>query len=185
MSTETPKYEVLERHGDIEVRRYEPMIIADVTVNGVRREASSQGFRLLADYIFGNNRINEDIAMTAPVQQRASEKIAMTAPVQQVSEEADEWQISFVMPSKYSMASLPTPNNDRVILREIPSQTFIVIRFSGRSSDDNVQEHETQLANHIKENKIRVSETPKYAFYSPPWTLPALRRNEVMFELLE
>ena len=83
-NVEQPNYDVLSSPADnIEIRRYGPMIIAEVEVRGERKEAISDGFRLLADYIFGNNSVQGKVAMTAPVQQQTNEKIAMRAPVQQ------------------------------------------------------------------------------------------------------
>lgn len=117
---ERPDYEVISSAAqNIELRRYAPMIIAQVTVEGAREQAIGDGFRLLADYIFGNNTVSQEIAMTAPVQQQASEKIAMTAPVQQQAE-GNAWTVSFVMPSDYTMETLPKPNNERVTLKQIP-----------------------------------------------------------------
>jgi|TARA_B110000438_G_scaffold225940_1_gene220080 hypothetical protein len=179
---ETPAYEVIKSQGKIEIRQFGPMIIAEVQVQGERADAISKGFRLLADYIFGNNTTRQNIAMTAPVQQRESTQIAMTAPIQQHSTK-DSWLVSFVMPSEYSMESLPEPKNDRVTLKKIPSQQFIVITFSGTSSDENVREHEEELIEFTKANNISVTGRSKYAFYNPPWTLPLLRRNEVMTEM--
>ena len=95
---ETPKYQVLETQGNIEIRRYDPMIIAEVQMRGTRKTAVGNGFRLLADYIFGNNVAKRTGPMTAQAQPRESLKIAMTAPVQQ-QRANDIWQISFVMPS--------------------------------------------------------------------------------------
>tara|TARA_B110000196_G_scaffold314130_1_gene321870 strand:+ start:135 stop:764 length:630 start_codon:yes stop_codon:yes gene_type:complete len=179
---ETPAYEVIKSQGKIEIRQFGPMIIAEVQVQGERADAISKGFRLLADYIFGNNTTRQNIAMTAPVQQRESTQIAMTAPIQQHSTK-DSWLVSFVMPSEYSMESLPEPKNDRVTLKKIPSQQFIVITFSGTSSDENVREHEEELIEFTKANNISVTGRSKYAFYNPPWTLPLMRRNEVMTEM--
>ena len=179
---EHPDYEVVSSVDNIEIRQYAPMLIAEVEVEGERKEAISDGFRLLADYIFGNNTVNQDIAMTAPVQQQENQKIAMTAPVQQQSS-GDAWRVSFVMPSKYSLVSIPKPNNDRVNLIEISSRKFMVIRFSGSNTNENVVGHEKKLLEHVKENQIQTIGSPKYAFYNPPWTLPSMRRNEVMIEL--
>jgi effector-binding domain-containing protein len=179
---ETPNYEIIRKDNNIEVRRYNPMIIALVQMQGQRKEISGDGFRILADYIFGNNTVQKDIAMTAPVQQQSSKKIAMTAPVQ-YQPENEEWNISFVMPSEYSIKDLPKPNNDRVTIKEIPAKDFAVIRFSGTSSDENVKKHEEKLMQYIIDNKIEITGAPKYAFYNPPWTLPPMRRNEVMIEL--
>tara|TARA_B110000483_G_C17876765_1_gene420115 strand:- start:33 stop:662 length:630 start_codon:yes stop_codon:yes gene_type:complete len=179
---ETPAYEVIKSQGKIEIRQFEPMIIAEVQVQGERTDAISKGFRLLADYIFGNNTARQNIAMTAPVQQRESIQIAMSAPIQQQPTK-DFWLVSFVMPSEYSMESLPKPKNDRVTLKKVPPQQFIVITFSGTSSDENLREHEEELIEFIKSKNISVTGTPKYAFYNPPWTLPLMRRNEVMIEI--
>ena len=87
------------------------------------------------------------------------------------------------MPSKYSMDSLPVPNNNRVRLKEILTTKFVVIEFSGTNSNENVTEHENKLMNYIEENQIKINDSPKYAFYNPPWSLPFLRRNEVMIEI--
>ena len=181
-NVEKPDYKVIQTERNIEIRQYEPMIIAEVEVDGKREDAIREGFRLIADYIFGNNTVQRDIAMTAPVQQQESQKIAMTAPVQQQST-GRSWQISFVMPSKYSMETLPEPKNDRVRLKEIMTKKFVVIKFSGTNSNENVTEHENQLINYIEANQIKIIDSPKYAFYNAPWTLPFMRRNEVMIEI--
>ena len=179
---EKPDYKVIQSEQNIEIRQYEPMIIAEVEVDGKREDAIGDGFRLLADYIFGNNTVQQVISMTAPVQQKENQKIAMTAPVQQQST-GKSWRMSFVMPSKYSMDSLPVPNNNRVRLKEILTKKFVVIEFSGTNSNENVTKHENQLMNYIEANQIKINGSPKYAFYNPPWSLPFLRRNEVMIEI--
>ena len=179
---ETPNYEIVKSQDAIEVRQYDPLIIAQVQISGEREEAIGDGFRLLADYIFGNNIANQDIAMTAPVEQQKNTKIAMTAPVQQQST-GDDWQVSFVMPSEYTMDTLPKPVNERVVLKEIPAKTFVAITFSGTNSDENVKAHEKILLEYVEANDLSVISTPKYAFYNPPWTLPPMRRNEVMIEI--
>ena len=181
-NVEKPDYKVIQTEQNIEIRQYEPMIIAEVEVDGKREDAIREGFRLIADYIFGNNTVQRDIAMTAPVQQQESQKIAMTAPVQQQST-GRSWQISFVMPSKYSMETFPEPKNDRVRLKGIMTKKFVVIKFSGTNSNENVTEHENQLMNYIEANQIKIIDSPKYAFYNAPWTLPFMRRNEVMIEI--
>ena len=181
-NVEKPDYKVIQSEQNIEIRQYEPMIIAEVEVDGKREDAIRDGFRLLADYIFGNNTVQQVISMTAPVQQKENQNIAMTAPVQQQST-GKSWRMSFVMPSKYSMDSLPVPNNNRVRLKEILTKKFVVIEFSGTNSNENVTKHENQLMNYIEENQIKIIGSPKYAFYNAPWTLPFLRRNEVMIEI--
>ena len=181
-NVEKPKYKVIQSEQNIEISQYEPMIIAEVEVDGKREDAIGDVFRLLADYIFGNNTVQQVISMMAPVQQKENQKIAMTSPVQQQLE-GKSWQISFVMPSKYNMDSLPVPNNNRVRLKKILTKKFVVIEFSGSNSNENVIGHENQLMNFIEANQINIIGSPKYAFYNAPWTLPFLRRNEVMIEI--
>ena len=181
-NVEKPDYKIIQSEQNIEIRQYEPMIIAEVEVDGKREDAIRDGFRLLADYIFGNNTVQQVISMTAPVQQKENQKIAMTAPVQQQSI-GTSWRMSFVMPSKYRLDSLPVPNNNRVRLKEILTTKFVVIEFSGTNSNENVTENENQLMNYIESNRIKINGSPKYAFYNPPWSLPFLRRNEVMIEI--
>ena len=181
-NVEKPDYKVIQSEQNIEIRQYEPMIIAEVEVDGKREETIRDGFRILADYIFGNNTVQQVISMTAPVQQKENQKIAMTAPVQQQSM-GKSWRMSFVMPSKYRLDSLPVPNNNRVRLKEIMTKKFVVIEFSGTNSNENVTKHENQLMNYIEANQINIIGSPKYAFYNAPWTLPFLRRNEVMIEI--
>lgn len=181
-NVEQPNYQVITSEQGIDIRQYMPMIIAEVEMRGEREEAIGEGFRMLADYIFGNNTAQQGIAMTAPVQQQNSEKIAMTAPVQQQAQNG-VWTISFVMPSEYSIDTLPKPNNEIVTIKEVLPKRYAVIQFSGLNSNENIARQEKQLLQYIENNKIKTVGPAKYAFYNPPWTLPFMRRNEIMLEL--
>ena len=181
-NVETPGYEVMQSQDKIEIRQFKPMVIAEVKISGHREKAISEGFRVLADYIFGNNIVQQTIPMTAPVQQQASRKIAMTSPTQLQSEK-DSWLVSFVMPSEYSLDTLPKPTNNRINIKRIPSKKFVTITFSGTNSNENLKIHEKKLEKFIRAKNISVTGTSKYAFYNPPWTLPLMRRNEVMIEV--
>ena len=181
-NVEQAGYKVIETHGAIEIRDYAPMIVAQTEVSGARDEAISKGFRTIADYIFGNNTAQQKVAMTAPVIQQPSEKIAMTAPVIQQGE-GDQWQVRFVMPAEYRMDTLPTPKNDAVDIKEIPGKRFVVIRFSGMADEEMLAEQTTTLNAFLKERGLEPLSPPAYAFFNPPWTLPPLRRNEVMVEV--
>ncbi|MEM8843577.1 MAG: heme-binding protein [Pseudomonadota bacterium] len=178
---EQPKYQIISTNKNIEVRQYEPMIIAQVIVNGDRKSAISDGFRVLADYIFGNNNMSEKIAMTAPVTQQ-NQKISMTAPVGQ-QRQGDSWTVYFVMPAKFTLDTLPIPANNKIQLIEIPAKEFAVIQFSGRATENDLTLYEDQLKDYILKEALNTISEPIYAFYNPPWTLPILRRNEVMIEL--
>lgn len=181
-NVEQAGYTVVEAHGAIEIRDYAPMIVAQTEVSGARDEAISKGFRTIADYIFGNNTAQQKVAMTAPVIQQPSEKIAMTAPVIQQGK-GEQWQVRFVMPAKYRMDTLPTPKNNAVDIKEIPGRRFAVIRFSGLADEEMLAEQTTTLNAFIKEKGLQPLSPPAYAFFNPPWTLPPLRRNEVMVEV--
>jgi hypothetical protein len=179
---EEPRYRVVEKHGNIEVRDYAPTIVAEVQVPGQQYQALGEGFRLVANYIFGNNISAQKVAMTAPVTQQGSQEIAMTAPVTQQGD-GHTWEVRFVMPSGYTLETLPKPNNPAVALKEIGSKRFAVIRFSGWASEGSLNSHTAELKAFLDASKFRILSEPTYAFYDPPWTVPFLRRNEVMVEV--
>jgi effector-binding domain-containing protein len=181
-NVEQARYTVVKMDGSIEIRDYPPMIVAEAELSGERKEAIRQGFRVIADYIFGNNFGSHKVAMTSPVMQEQSQKIAMTAPVMQQGD-SDSWKVRFVMPSQYTIESLPTPNNPAVKLVEVPAKRFAAIRFSGLPSADNLKQREDELKAYIDQNHLVAVGQPTYAFFNPPWTLPFLRRNEVMVEI--
>lgn len=186
-NVEQAKYTVAETHGTpkngtIEIRDYAPMIVAEALVKGERKEAINEGFGIIADYIFGNNTARQDVAMTAPVMQQTSETIAMTAPVMQQAE-GGMWVVRFVMPAEYSMESLPKPTNDAVTLKTLEARRFAVIRFSGTAGQERIGAHEDALRAFMEAKGLKAGSEPVYAFFNPPWTLPFLRRNEVMVEI--
>jgi hypothetical protein len=179
-----PEYETILKDGDFTVRRYAPMIVATVSATGSRRSAINEGFRALADYIFGNNEPRSKIAMTAPVvQEPAGETIAMTAPVVQAPAAGDSWTVSFVMPAGYTMATLPKPKNPAIRLTEVPARTVAVVTFSGLPNEGPLARRAADLAAWIARQGMRPLGPPRFAFYDPPWTLPFLRRNEVMLDV--
>lgn len=184
---ETPNYTVESEQSGFEVRRYEPRIVAQVVVEGDPVEATNAGFRLLADFIFGNNTAKTEVAMTAPVDRSAAEAepIAMTAPVDRTAQ-GDKWLVAFTMPSKYTLDTLPKPNDARVKIREVPAKSYAVLRFSGAPTEKAVQR---KIADFIEEVDAagleRSGAAPTYARYDPPWTLGFLRRNEIFVELAD
>ena len=109
----------------------------------------------------------------------------MTAPVMQTPNTDDNWNVQFVMPSTMSMNTMPSPNSANIALIEQGSKQVAVIRFSGRITSANIAKHQQELEAFIQEQNLNIVDTPVYAFYNPPWTLPFLRRNEVMFEIVQ
>lgn len=176
--TEEPPYTVEARIGEVEIRTYGPRLAAETFVEDGEEAARNAGFRRLAGYIFGGNTAKQDIAMTAPVAQ-TSESIAMTAPVAQDSVAPGRWRIRFFMPSRYTLATLPKPNDPAVVLVEVPSQQVAVLRFSGDRSAAAVAAQQRLLLDALATSAWRPDGTPSAWFYDPPWTLPWLRRNEV------
>ena len=181
-SVEQPDYKLITSEENIEIRDYHPMILAEVEVSGQRKQAISEGFKILADYIFGNNTSNKKMEMTAPVTNELSEKMAMTAPVLQELH-MDKWKVRFIMPKKYSFETLPKPNSKDVILIPLPARRFAVIRFSGLADNESIKLHTEELETYILAVTLKPIGEPILAFYNPPWTLPFLRRNEVMIEI--
>ena len=200
MATEEPKYTVLKQTEDFELRRYESQLVAQTWVSGDQDAASRAGFKVLADYIFGNNTApsgeSSKISMTAPVAMQfeakqsttkkngGSQKIAMTAPVsikQEHQQQNDsKWRVQFTMPSQYSMQTLPKPNNPNIEIIEVPPQTYGVIKFSGLAGAEKVAAKTAELQSWMQMQKLNIIGTPELARYNPPWTLPFMRRNEVM-----
>ncbi|OIP99646.1 MAG: heme-binding protein [Zetaproteobacteria bacterium CG2_30_46_52] len=187
MAIEEPKFEVIEQDGDYQVRLYAPKIIAEVLIDGDLDEASSKGFRLIAAYIFGENTSAkgeaEKIAMTAPVTTAPSpEKIAMTAPVTMAAA-GNQYRMFFVMPSSYTMATLPKPNNAKVSLREVLTQKAAVLQFSWLAGEEKVAEKTALLQQWMKNKGLQATAPAQLARYNPPWTLPFLRRNEIIIPI--
>jgi hypothetical protein len=196
MAIEEPKYEVIVSDAQFEVRHYAPVLIAETIVEGDMDAASSKGFRLIADFIFGNNLSSDTdkkakIAMTAPVTvEPQSSKIAMTAPVTVEPQAAESnmktaktWRINFVMPSQYTLANIPKPKNNAVSLREVPSKYFIVHKYSGFNTVSRVQTKTDETVEWATKRSYKMIGTPQLSRYDPPWTLPMFRRNEIMLEI--
>ncbi len=184
---ETPRYRVERTLADgIEVRRYEPMLLAETTVATTDyRRAGNEAFRVLANYIFGDNQGRRDIAMTAPVEQRRARDgtgIAMTAPVEQRASEAG-WTVTFMMPSEWQRETLPLPNDARVVIRELPERRIAAIRFSGTWSAKAFAAREAELVDAVTRAGLVMVGEPWTARYDPPWTPWFMRRNEILVEL--
>jgi len=195
LAIEEPKYTILEKSEPFELRSYAPRIVAEVKVDGDLDAASSQGFRLIAAYIFGKNQVSEKIAMTAPVgiessDQNKSAKIAMTVPVaiegaRSFEDASNQWTVSFVMPSEYTLATLPKPLNSEVKIRVVPAEKRAVITFSGFNSAEKAQAKTQLLQDWIKTKNLKTTGDPQFARYNPPWSLPFMRRNEILIQVLD
>ena len=186
MATDEPEFRLILKADKFEIREYSPKIIAQIEVFGDFDDASSKGFKILADYIFGNNTStdgNSRIEMTAPVEMEPlPQKINMTKPV--LTEGSDNnWIVSFIMPNEFTLATLPKPNNKSIKILSLPKEKYAVIVFSGLVRESSYLEKERSLNQFIKEKKLKASGEIKIARYNPPWTLPFFRRNELMIKI--
>lgn len=189
MATEEPAFEILLETPEYEIRRYQPTLVAEVDVDGSLRSSGSAAFRALADFIFGNNTANEKMKMTAPVESTAVEptegvRMKMTAPVTSIeSADGERYTYAFVMEDKYSLDSLPEPNNPRIRIVERPARVMAVHRFSGRWTEERYEEHENVLLNALRAAQIKSIGKPVFARYNAPFMPWFLRRNEVMVRI--
>jgi hypothetical protein len=183
MATQEAEYSVLEKQNSFELRQYEPQIVAETLVEGDFQAVGNEGFRRLFGYISGENKKKQSISMTAPVSQEVEyEKIAMTAPVNQLKVDG-KWRITFLMPSDYTMDTLPTPQDARISLKEIPGRVMAVYRYSGRWSKKLYDEKREYLMALINERGLKTIGEPIFARYNPPFMPWFLRRNEVMIQI--
>lgn len=184
----TPNYTVLKRDSAIEIRQYPKLLLAEVHVKGKRDEAINKGFRPLANFIFGENTSqqgSEKINMTAPVLQYRSVDLPMTQPVMQTETDQHHhiWTIQFIMPKHFTLANLPKPKNPDINIIEQPAQQVITIRFTGRVTNEAIQREMKILEAYIKKHQLHTIGQPIFAFYNPPWVLPFMRRNEIIWEI--
>lgn len=200
MAIETPSYETIKKDGKFSIRKYSATIQASVVLPADDiNQVSNTAFGLLAGYIFGDNKskgkiamtapvaaeqVSEQIAMTAPVAaEQVSEQIAMTAPVDATKTSGRSYKVSFTMPSKYSMATLPKPNNDSVKIEKRPSHTMAVLSFAGYTTSDTISDKTELLQKWAKANGIDILGQPVVSRYDAPWKPGFLRHNEVSFRV--
>jgi len=159
---EEPAFEVRQRWDEeqIEIREYAPRVMAVTEM----AERENDGFRVLAGYIFGGNAREQEIAMTAPVQQ------TMSGPA----------EMAFMMPAEYAFDELPEPNDARVAFRQAPAYTAAVIRFSGWANAEKADANWQKLRGFLIKEGIEIVGEPALNQYNPPWTLGYLRRNEII-----
>jgi len=181
MAIEEPSYEVVRAFegGEVELRRYAPYVVAQVRLEGSPDQADSQGFRILAGYIFGKNKGERRMEMTAPVTRAAEPvKLEMTAPVTR-SADAQGYRLQFVLPREVTLATAPEPIDPRVQLREVPGGLVAAIRYSGTWSQSNYEHHLERLQAALRAAGIRWTGEPTLSRYNGPMTPWFLRRNEI------
>ena len=163
MAYEEANYQVVKTNEFYEIRKYSDRLAVETSTSN-----QNSGFRKLFNYISGDNQKNEEIKMTTPVTE---------------IERKGNMTMQFYLPLKYSKNNVPIPSRPDVEIVNIEGGYFAVIRYSGRSSDKNFIKHKVILENELKKDDISILGPPIKATYNGPFTLPMLRRNEVMFEV--
>lgn len=182
-SSAEPEYQLLSESGEIQIRQYPPLLIAETVIDADYAQAGNIGFNRLVGYIFGGNQQKQQMAMTTPVfRESAGEQIAMTTPVSQQAVD-NKWTMAFVMPSGYSLDTLPTPIDSQVTIKALPAKKVAVLRYSGSLTLEKINENSRQLQAWIEQQHLTPLSAPRSAAYDPPWTLPALRRNEIHIDI--
>jgi hypothetical protein len=180
-AVEETSYSVLERDGDVELRQYDNYAIARTFVASSYDEMGREAFGRLFDYISGDNTSGGDIAMTAPVLMAPTgEEIAMTSPM---ATQAEGWWMAFVLPQGLDAASAPVPNDHRVEIIDIAGPRMASLSYSGLMDEESNTSNAERLRAWIDERELQASSGFQVAGYNPPWTIPFLRRNEILIEL--
>ena len=183
MAVEEARYSVAVKQDNIEIREYEPSIVAEVIVKDDFEDASGKAFKQLFNYISGDNTGRDKIAMTAPVSQKpASQKIAMTSPVGQRKSDQG-WAVSFMMPASYTMDTIPLPDSPSVVLREVPAHRAVAIRYSGTWSEKAYKKQLSELLGWMQAENLEAAGEPVWARYNAPFTPWFMRRNEILIPI--
>ena len=183
MAIEEATYTVVEKDNKFEIRDYTPYILAETIVEGDLKDAGNKAFRILFRYISGANRSRKKVAMTAPVSQRPQgEKIEMTAPVGQRPVQ-ENWAVSFMMPSSYTLKTLPEPEDPNITLRQVPARRMAAVRYSGFWSEKGYLRYKSELESWIQERGFSNVGDPIWARYNSPITPWFLRRNEILIPI--
>jgi effector-binding domain-containing protein len=183
VSAEEAKYTVVFTDDIFELRSYDSHILAEVLVQSNFEDAGGEAFRPLFDYISGNNIKRQKVSMTAPVsQQGGSQSISMTSPVSQTGTD-DSWLVSFMMPSEFSLDTIPEPIDPRVVLRLVPARYIASVKYSGFWSHDKYQDHYDKLLAWIAAKNLNATGDPVWARYNAPYTPWFLRRNEILLPI--
>lgn len=199
-SVPEPGHRIVSQGNGYEIREYEGYVVAEVVMSGAWRDALYGGFRILFDYIQGNNEGRAKVAMTAPVLSGRPEKIAMTSPVLQEAVpappeedgrrrgppgpgESERHAIAFIAPAEFTVETMPLPKDPRIRIRAIPPHKAAVLRYGGWTNADKVRKRTDELRAILARDGWKPASEFRSAQYNPPWTPPPFRRNEIIVEI--
>jgi len=166
--TEQHNYKVIKKFDKFEIRKYDAALFSSVKLNKKGyKESSSEGFRILAGYIFGDNDAKKKIAMTSPV----------------VMELGDSSKMMFMVPKNYNLKNLPNPNNSKIVFEKDEVKIIAAIRFDGWADDEKIEKYKTILRNELANEKLNFINKFSFLGYNPPYEVMN-RRNEIVVELI-
>ncbi len=166
--TEQHNYKVIKKFDKFEIRKYDAALFSSVKLNKKGyKESSSEGFRILAGYIFGDNAAKEKIAMTSPV----------------VMELGDSSKMMFMVPKNYNLKNLPNPNNSKIVFEKEEVKIIAAIRFDGWADDEKIEKYKNILRNELANEKLNFINKFSFLGYNPPYEVMN-RRNEIVVELI-
>lgn len=171
MAIENPIYKLIDKRGDIEIREYQSMIIAVTQVSLPYRSAQSEGFRRIANYIFGGNDSQMEIAMTAPVIST------------ELDGEEETHEVLFIMPREHQIENLPSPNLENVKLEERKLSKVAAITFGGWATEDRALYYQNLLKTEVEKLDLETNGKYMVAQYNSPWALPPFRKNEILIQI--
>ena len=180
LAKDNAPYKVVTHQGKFEVRAYKPRLVASVEIQGCYEKAINTAFGVLAGYIFAKPMGEGSFYLFNPYtsDNKAREKLPMTSPVF-VEPAPKSLTMRFLMPDKYTVETLPAPDDERVKFSVIPAQHYVVIRFSGTGRAQDFNQRAEELKEFAKNNNLKMTGAPISAYYNPPITPPIFRRNEV------
>ena len=162
MAYEEANYEIVKENKKYEIRKYSDRLVIETN------STEGNGFRKLFNYISGNNEKNQEIKMTVPVTQEIKN---------------GNMTMQFYLPSKFNKDNAPKPSNSEIKFLTIEGGYYAAIKYSGRSSDKNFFKNKDILEKELKQDNITIISPPIRASYNSPFTLPMLKRNEVMYRI--
>ena len=198
-----PTYEVVEQDGDFEIRNYSEYVVAEITVSAPFGQATNSAFMPLFAYITGSNRSQAKIDMTTPVltapsmEDNGSEKLSMTVPVLVspqsngsgpagsglAGDDIQSWTMGFVLPAGYTLDTAPVPTDGRIVIRSVQKHRVAAVRYSGSFTNEKAELHRAELEAWLAAKGFEHHGDWQLATYDPPFTIPWLRRNEVLVTL--
>lgn len=176
-------YRVLAEDGAIQIRLYQPMLIAKTEIEAENSQAGKIGFNRLAAYIFGRNVQKQVMAMTTPVFRESDGHIETLDEASENTKGVNNWTMSFVMPPSFDSITLPQPSDPLVTIQSIPAKKVATLRYTGSLNQQRISEYSQILLAWLDAQHIQCLSSPRSAAYDPPWTIRSLRRNEIHIDI--